>query len=568
MNATLFGRVRGPIVVDLFAGGGGASAGIVAATGHSPVVAVNHCEHAIRLHTLNHPETHHFQQDVFQVNPRIAARGRRVDALWASPDCRHFSRAKGGVPLKKEIRSLAWAVRDWARELRPRLVLMENVEEFQAWGPLGDDNRPIKARAGETFAEFIAALEDLGYDVEWRTLVAADYGSPTSRKRLFLVARNDGRRIVWPAPTHGPGRAQPWRTAAECIDWSIPMLSIFATPAEARAWAKATGADGVPKRPLAPATLRRIAAGIDRFVLRAARPFIVGIDNRSSTSATWSADAPLTTVVQENRHAVVAPVIVKARSHGSDTPRSGQHAGDAPFPTQTATETFGLAAVHLIDTGNSEREGQAPRARGVDQPMRTATATGSQGAVVAAYLAQHNGGANGHQAIGRALDEPMQTIAGNVNKAPVAVWLEKLHGSARVGQSVDAPMPTVTSGGGRGGGHAALVAAFLCAYYGTEKDGQALDEPARTITAKARLGLVTVHLDGVEYAVVDIAMRMLQPRELARAQGFPDDYIISTGDDTKGDQVARIGNSVCPQVAEALVRANLVDADCDAAAAR
>lgn len=564
MTATLFGRVRGPIIIDLFAGGGGASAGIRAATGYSPVVAVNHCPHAIELHSLNHPETYHFEQDVFAVSPALAARGRKITAIWASPDCTHFSRAKGGVPLKKEIRGLAWAVHRWAAETKAGVVFLENVEELRTWGPLGDDNRPIKARAGETFAEFTTAMEDLGYTVEWRSLTACDYGAPTSRRRLFMVARRDGHPIRWPAPTHGPGRPLPWRTAAGCIDWSIPMLSIFATQAEAKTWAKATGADGVPKRPLAEATLRRIAEGVRRYVLDAAKPFLVRFhgERRPGESArTADLDQPLPTLSTENRFSLVSPVLV------ANNTNNAPHSAEAPLGTITSGGRHILAAAHLINTRNGERDGQRPRALDIDKPLTTVTGQGSQGAVVAAFLAQHNGGANGHQAYGRALDEPMQTIAGNVNKAPVAVFLDKLHGSALAGQRLDEPAPTVAAGGGRGGGHAALVAAFLCAYYGSERDGQALDEPTRTVTAKPRLGLVTVTIDGTEYVVVDIAMRMLQPRELARAQGFPDDYAISTGTDTKGDQVARIGNSVCPDVAAALVRANLVDDDCDGAVA-
>lgn len=541
----LFGRLRGPIVVDLFAGGGGASEGVRRALGYGPVVAINHCRHAIDMHRANHPDTEHFHGDVFEVRPMEATRGRAVDALWASPDCRHFSRAKGGKPVDKKIRGLAWVVVRWAAQVRPRVILMENVSELVTWGPLSRPTRggrkhrgnksfldaegnkiggvrrarwdkPIPSRKGELFDLFVGHLRALGYIVEWRNLVGCDYGAPTSRKRLYLVARRDGCPITWPEPTHGPGRPRPWRTAAECIDWSIPMLSIFATPDEAKAWAKATGADGVPQRPLAPATLARIREGVRRFVLDNPRPFLVTIDQQSTRDTAAGADEPVSTVTTKARHAVVSPIVVKAHANGSDTAGSGIRSAGAPAPTMTTTEQFALAAAHLIETRNGERERQAPRVRDIERPLGTTTAKGSQGAVVAAFL-------------------------------------DKLHGSALAGQPVDAPAPTVTSGGGRGGGHAGLVSAFLSPYYGSERDGQELTEPLRTVTTKDRLGLVTVTIDGTEFAIVDIAMRMLQPHELAAANGWPD--MIRIG--TKAEQVARIGNMVLPDVAAALFTANL-----------
>lgn len=651
-DGSLFGRLHGPKVVDLFAGAGGASEGVRRALGYGPIVAINHCRHAIEMHRANHPDTEHYLGDVFEVRPLDATRGRAVDALWASPDCRHFSRAKGGKPVDKKIRGLAWVVVRWAAQVRPRAILMENVSELVTWGPLtrprrggrkhlgnkahldADGNRvggvrrarwdkPIPHRKGELFQLFVGHLRALGYVVEWRNLVGCDYGAPTSRKRLYLIARRDGQPIVWPEPTHGPGRPRPWRTAAECIDWSIPMLSIFATPEEAKAWAKEVGADGVPQRPLAEATLARIREGVRRFVLDNPRPFLVTIDQQSTRDTAAGCDEPVSTVTVKARHAVVSPIIAKAHANGSDTAGSGIRSAGQPAPTMTTTEQFAVlapmlaryngarpgesrcaspdspvstldtsnrigvaaavlvanntnnaphgpaeplgavtgggrhivAAAHLIETRNGEREGQAPRVRDIERPLGTTTAKGSQGAVVAAFLAQHNGGENGHQAYGRGLEEPMQTIAGSINKAPVAVFLDKLHGSALAGQPVDAPAPTVTSGGGRGGGHAGLVSAFLSPYYGSERDGQELTEPLRTVTTKDRLGLVTVTIDGTEFAIVDIAMRMLQPHELAAANGWPD--MVRTG--TKAEQVARIGNMVLPDVAAALFAANLHD---------
>jgi DNA (cytosine-5)-methyltransferase 1 len=428
-----------PNIVDLFAGGGGASEGIRQALGVAPALAVNHDPAAIAMHATNHPTTDHLCEDVFRVAP-FRPRKRSIDLLWASPDCTHHSRAKGGKPRENKRRMLAWVVVEWARAVMPRVICLENVPEFLDWGPLDSDGRPDPARKGETFREFVGALQLAGYRVEWRNLVAADFGAPTIRKRLFLVARCDGEAIRWPDPTHGAGRVSPWRTAAECIDWSIPCPSIFLSREEGRK----VGA----VRPLAEATLRRIAEGVRRYVLQAARPFVVC------------------------QRALVAPV--------------------------------------LVHTANGERDGQAPRARDVERPLGTVTATGSQGAMVAAFLAKHYGGV--------------------------------------VGQALTAPVGTVTAVD-----HHSLVSAFLTKFYGSEiGQNQRPDEPLHTVPTIDRFGLVTVELDGEPYALVDIGMRMLQPRELARAQGFEDSYVL-TG--SKREQVARIGNSVCPPVARAVVAA-------------
>lgn len=485
------------ISIDVFAGGGGASLGIEWATGWSPIVAINHCRHAILMHAANHPLCIHYEESVWTATPRDVCGLRAVDLAWFSPDCTHFSRAKGSKPRSKEIRSLAWVVVDWARDVQPRVICLENVPEFTTWGPLGDDGQPIKARAGETFRAWLEALRGQGYAVEWRVLNAADYGAPTSRKRLFLVARCDGQAIGWPEPTHGPGRALPWRTAAECIDWSIPVPSIFDRA-----------------RPLAEATQRRIAEGIRRYVLTSTSPYLLCLTHGGRLEPITD---PLrtTTTAHRGERALVAPVLARAHSHGWD--------------------------------------GNGSDLRPMDRPGWTVTAKDG-GALVAAFLARHNGGPNGHPSYGRDLGETMGTVTGRDTQALAAVWLDKLHGSARAGQPLDEPAPTVTSGGGRGGGHAALCAAFLLKYYQQGGQWSGLDEPMHTLVSKARMGLVTVAIAGEKYALVDIGMRMLQPRELARAQGFPDSYIL-TG--TKSEQVARIGNSVCPPVAEALVRAQL-----------
>lgn len=380
----------GELVVDNFAGGGGASTGIEAAIGRPVDIAINHSPEAIAMHRANHPRTKHYCENIWEVDPREACGTRPVGLAWFSPDCTHFSRAKGGQPRSRKVRALAHVVIRWARAVKPRTILLENVEEFQTWGPLDDNGFPIKAREGEDFRAWLAELTDCGYDVSFRTLVAADYGAPTTRRRLYVVARCDGQPIAWPTPTHGTGRAHPWRTAAECIDWSIPCPSIFER-----------------RKPLAEATQRRIAEGLRRYVLTG-RPYL------------------------------------------------------------------------------------AQTARGP----------------VAAFLAKHYGGV--------------------------------------VGQPLTRPLGTVTAQD-----HHSLVVAFLVAYYGTGT-ASPVDAPVPTVVSRDRFGLVVVDIDGEPHAIADIGMRMLQPRELARAQGFPDDYVL-TG--TKTQQVARIGNSVCPPVARALVEA-------------
>lgn len=486
-------------VVDLFAGGGGASEGIRRALGRCPDVAVNHDAHAIAMHEANHPTTEHYHSDVFEVEPCEATGGRQPDLLWASPDCTHFSRAKGGTPRKQEIRGLAWVVTKWAEAVRPKRIILENVPEFRTWGPLGDDGHPVAERAGETFKAWVGRLEELGYVVEWRELVACDFGSPTTRKRLYLVARCDGRPIVWPEPTHGPGRALPWRTAAECIDWSIPCPSIFGRP-----------------RPLAEATQRRIAEGIRRYVLTAERPFIAPSGACSAHLLNMSHGGRLEALTEPARTITA-------------TPQGGDRA---------------LVSAHLIGTRNGERQGQAPRARDIEAPHLTVTSQGSQGAVVAAFLAKHYGGVVGH-----GVERPLGTVTSIDHHSVVAAHITKFYGTS-TGADLAEPAPTVTSGGGRGGGHAGLVAAFLLKFYQQGGQWSALHDPMHTIVTKARMGLVTVTIGGEEYALVDIGLRMLQPHELALAQGFGANYQLPG---TKAQQVARIGNSVCPDVAEALV---------------
>lgn len=446
------------MIIDSFAGGGGASLGIEMALGRSPDVAINHDAEAIALHAANHPDTRHYREDVWRVDPREATRGRDVELLWASPDCTHHSRAKGGKPVSNKRRGLAWAVVRWADAVRPRVICLENVAEFAEWGPIDRaSQRPCPARKGQTFRAWVAKLRRLGYEVEWRSLTAADFGAPTTRRRLFLVARCDGAPIRWPAATHGKWRPlMPWRTAGECIDWTIPGRSIFERD-----------------KPLATATLRRIANGLRRFVIEADRPYVVG------------------------------------------------------------------GAAHLM---TEHANASAPRAWSLDEPLRTVCANvkGGHFALVSAFLAKHYSERHPGEVMASSLDAPMGTVTTVDHHALVA---------AHLGSDVtDA------------------VRAFFVAYYGNEADGGSLFAPMRTVTTKDRYGLVMVH--GEAYAITDIHMRMLAARELYRAQGFPDSYAITQGraaDGTpvplsQGAQKRMAGNSVCPPVAAALVRANLVGA--------
>lgn len=482
------------MVIDLFAGGGGASVGIESALGRKVDVAINHSAVALAVHKANHPRTRHLEVDIWEAKPKQVTRGRHVELLWASPDCTHFSVAKGGKPRKQNIRSLAWAVIEWARDVRPDVICLENVQEFKGWGPLGEDGRPDKARMGRTFDLWRGRLEVLGYKVDYRVLDASLYGAPTKRRRLFLVARCDGLPIVWPEPTHGDG-LQPLHTAAECIDWELACPSIFER-----------------ERPLADKTLWRIAQGIRRFVLESAHPFIVKVNHGKRDHRTESITDPMTTVTAERRgHALVAPT--------------------------------------MVQTSYGERKGQRPRYLNLHQPLGTVVAQGQKHALVSAYLAKHFGGV-----VGIPLTGPTSTVTTQDHHALVAANLVKLRGEC-VGSPLDEPAPTITAGGN----HIAEVRAFLTAYYGSDGSpghGQDPRQPMRTLTTKARLGLVTV--SGIDYQIVDIGMRMLEPHELLRAQfgRFAEGYDLSAAV-TKTAKVRLIGNSVCPEVAEAVVAANL-----------
>lgn len=503
------------IVVDNFAGGGGASTGIEIAIGRSVDIAINHDPAAIAMHRANHPDTKHYIEDVWAVDPVEACDGKPVALAWFSPDCKHHSKAKGGKPVDKNIRGLAWVAVKWAQAVHPRVIMLENVEEFMDWGPLTADNRPDPERKGETFREFVQALERCGYFVDYRLLRACDYGAPTIRKRFFLIARCDGRPIVWPEPTHAEpgtlevmaGLKQPWIPVSDVLDFSLPCPSIFASSEEIYAQ---YGIRAV--RPLSDKTLRRIARGIKKFVIENQRPFIIRykFDNDPEDS-----EKPISTITAVNSHYLAVPSLIQYHDEQGGNVR-GQTV-DKPVMTVDSSNRYGLVEPFLIQTGYGEREGQKPRVLGMKKPLGTVVALSNKFAMAAAFMTQFNNNS--------------------------------------IGQGMDRPLNTVTAGIG----HFGEVKAFLIKYYGNGDNAVSCDRPAPTVTAKDRMGLVTIH--GEDYQIVDIGLRMLTPRELFDAQGFPHDYIIDVDADgmeyPKSEQVARCGNAVCPPIPTALVRANL-----------
>ncbi|HCO6569875.1 TPA: DNA cytosine methyltransferase [Escherichia coli] len=604
------------IIVDNFAGGGGASTGIELAIGRSVDIAINHDDNAVAMHTTNHPDTLHYCESVFDVNPLVATAGRPVGLAWFSPDCRHFSKAKGSKPVEKEIRGLAWIVIRWALAVRPRVMMLENVEEFKTWGPLivsaDGGQRPDPARAGETFeafcgmlsggipaghpalvecCEFLGIAADgklaqqlvtgLGYAVDHRELRACDFGAPTIRKRFFMVMRCDGVPVTWPEPTHGDpktaavqaGKLAPWRTAAECIDWSIPAQSIFDR-----------------KKPLAENTLKRIARGIQRFVIDSASPFIVKC-NHTTTKGKYDCfrgqalAEPLQTITKTHGYAITTPVMAPlfAGTGGSEFQMRPRPINKPFFTllTQNRTNVIAPVLAPLI-----ARQFGASIGHRADEPSATITAGGGgKSQLVAANLVKHYGG--NYQGAGIGLDEPTHSVTTVDHHAVVAAHL-MVNNTGHPGGAADQPAHTVTTGN-----HHAAVTSHLVMLRGTCRDGRVVDAPAPGLTAgglhvgnvetslatdgydEQRAaqalaflreycgadsdGLVTV--DGVVYRIVDIGMRMLQPAELYRAQGFPDWYIIDQDyrgvKYAKDKQVARCGNAVPPAFAEALVRANL-----------
>lgn len=529
------------INVDLFAGGGGASTGLEMGLDRPVHIAINHNPAAISMHEANHPGCLHLQTGVWEVDPVIVLAGRKIGWFHASPDCTHHSQAAGGQPRKAEIRNLSWVVLKWAGICRPLVLSLENVKQIRQWGPLiakrcKKTGRVLKLdgtvaargervpreqqflvpdpkRRGKTWRKFLSSLSSLGYDVEHQLLKACDFGAPTSRERLFLIARSDGEPIVWPKATHAaePEKGQhSYRTAAECIDWSVPGKSIFGR-----------------KKPLADATMRRIAKGLKREVLDRQQPFIVPIANWSSETVD-AIDKPLNTVTA--------------------WPRGG---------------SFALAAASLLHLrGNCD-------SRSVSDPLCTISAAGQHHGLVSAFVEQANGGFN--TVPSRPADWPLTTITNTGSQQRlVSAYLSRQFGQS-VGQSIDSPAPTITAGG-QGKTSLAVVelspeveeralrcAAFLINYYGNG-DARSLGAPADTLTTRDRLALVTVWISGDPYVVVDIHLRMLQPHELYAAQGFPSNYIIDRGHDgrvfTKSQQVHMCGNSVSPLPMCALAMAN------------
>lgn len=537
------------IIVDNFAGGGGASTGIFMALGRSPEIAINHDIEAIRMHEVNHPESKHYCESVWDVEPREAVQGRPVGLVWLSPDCKHFSKAKGSKPVSKKIRALAWIALKWIGQVRPRVLILENVEEFITWGPCIKDadgnSYPDPKKKGRTFNSFVNAMRYQGYKVEWKELRACDYGAPTIRKRLFLIARCDGAAITWPKPTHGKpdselvlkGKLKPWRSAAEIIDWSIPCPSIFDR-----------------KKPLAENTLKRIAKGIQRFVIDAKQPFIVKC-NHTSNVTKYDAfrgqdiNEPLQTITQSPGFAVVEPTFAPFITEHANASNQRNMAVNEPLRTICAQVKGGhFAVVSPVITrqfGNSV--GHA-----VSEPLGTVTAGGGgKSQLVAAFLAKHYGG--NYTGAGADLNDPTPTVTTVDHNALVTSSLIKMRGT-NIGSPVTDPVHTITAGGT----HIGEVRAFLLKYYGADI-GHETDSPLHTVTTKDRFGLVTIQ--GEDWQIVDIGMRMLTPKELYAASGFPSDYIIDVDSNgkpiTKTNQVARCGNAVVPSIAQALVSANV-----------
>ncbi|ABY99352.1 DNA cytosine methyltransferase [Pseudomonas sp. SbB1] len=580
------------IVVDFFCGGGGAGTGLEMGLGRPVTVAKNHSPAAISMHTANHPAARHFTTDVFDGDPDEECQGRPVGWFHMSPDCTHHSQAAGGQPRKREIRNLSWVGLKWAGKKRPRVISLENVKQILQWGPLIakrdkatgrvmkldgtvaaiGERVPVQQqflvpdpkRRGITWRRFVHLLEGMGYQVEWRVIKACDFGAPTSRERLFMIARCDGQPIVWPEPTHAkiPAKGQQkWRTAADCIDWSVPSKSIFGR-----------------KKELAAATLRRVAKGMKKFVLDNPQPFIVPIANWSGELA-QAAYEPLRTVTSWPRggsFAMASPVMINA-AHGDGRPGGVQRWGDgckdagSPLGTVTASNGHALASAHLVkfrfNSEGSSITDPVPTITSGGNYKRPAGAAHAMG-VCTAFIEQANGGFNTTPAKGA--DEPLTTVTNTGSQQRlVTASLATLRRNC-VGRPVDDLVPTMTAGAE----HHALVeyklspeheegalrvAAFLISYYGTENIS-ACDAPAPTVTTKDRLGLVTVFVKGTPYVIVDICLRMLQPHELYRAQGFPASYIIDKGADgklfTKTEQVHMCGNSVSPPPMAALARAN------------
>ena len=578
------------IIVDSFAGGGGASTGIELATGRVVNVAINHDPDAILMHRTNHPHTEHYQASVWDVDPVEVCRGRKVGLLWASPDCKHFSKAKGGKPVDKNIRGLAWIVLRWAGTVRPRVIMLENVEEFQTWGPVRK-GKPVKKLTGKTFHKWLSQLQNLGYAVEWRELVAADYGAPTTRKRFFLIARCDGLPITWPEPTHAPadsrevkaGKKKPWRSAAEIIDWTLPCPSIFDTREQVR---EKHGLNA--QRPLRPNTMRRVTRGVDKFVIKSGNPFLV-IVNHAGEFRGQSLGDPLQTITAKHGYGVANPVMAPLTMHNNEN-AVGTAITD-PVNTITGSGAGGHQMLITPALAAIGQTGGGDRGRSVTEPTHTQVSKAEECVVCPAMIQYHT--EQSEHVRGQAVTDPIMTIDASNRYGIAAATLTKYYNTCQHGQDVNEPLHTIMAKDREG-----VTLASLVKMKGTNLGGPAT-EPVQTITAGGgHHGVVTTEvaeatpgadlrnwpkiraalneycgyklednevilflIGGAWYFMADIGLRMLTPRELYRANGFPDDYKIER--DYLGNiygktkQVARCGNAVPPPFATALVRANL-----------
>lgn len=541
--------INGELIVDNFAGGGGASTGIELATGYSVDIAINHDPEAIKMHKANHPNTKHYCENVWAVDPVKACNGHPVGLAWFSPDCKHFSKAKGGKPKDKNIRGLAWVALRWAGLVRPGVIMLENVEEFKTWGPLNRRHHPIKSKQGRTFEKFVQQLTDLGYEVQFKELVAADYGAPTMRKRFFMIARCDGKPIVWPEPTHGPadseavkaGLLKPYVGAYTQIDFSRPCPSIFDTSEEIK---EKYGIRAV--RPLAQKTMDRIARGLKKFVLDNPEPFIIQC-NHGGERRPNDIREPMPTITGKHGYGIVEPYMVQIGQTGFTKDRSKDVR--EPLTTIVSKNEHCLISPTLIQY-HSETSKDGVRGQTIEDPIMTVDSSNRYG-LVASFLQKYYDG--GYKGAGDTLENPLPTVTAWDHNSVVTANLIQMNNHCD-GRDLRDPIPTITAGDG----HFGEVRAFLIKYYG-QGTGQDIEEPLDTVTSRDRFGLVTI--EGVDYQIVDIGLRMLEPKELYGCQGFPDDYIIDhdyTGKTyPRSEQVRRCGNAVCPPIPAALVRANL-----------
>lgn len=542
--------INGELIVDNFAGGGGASTGIEMATGYSVDIAINHDPEAIKMHKANHPNTKHYCEDVWQVDPVEACKGHPVGLAWFSPDCKHFSKAKGGKPKDKFIRGLAWVACRWAGLVRPRVIMLENVEEFKTWGPLNRGHHPIKNKQGKTFERFVQQLTDLGYKVQFKELVAADYGAPTMRKRFFMIARCDGQPIVWPDPTHAPadseavkaGLLKPYVGAYTQLDFSLPCPSIFDTSEEIK---EKYGIRAV--RPLAPKTMERIARGLKKFVLENPEPFIIQC-NHGGERRPNDIREPMPTITGKHGYGIVEPYMVQIGQTGFTVDRS-KDVRD-PLTTIVSKNEHCLIEPKLAPYLSVNRENHF--GSDVRDPIHTVTSNNQHMLMTPTLIQYHSETAQG-EVRGQTIEDPIMTVDGSNRYGLVTSFLSKFYKTG-IGQDEREPLHTITTSAG----HFGEVRAFLIKYYG-DATGQDIEKPLDTVTTKDRFGLVTI--EGVDYQIIDIGLRMLEPRELYGCQGFPDDYIIDhdyTGKTyPRSEQVRRCGNAVCPPIPAALVRANL-----------